>query len=351
MKKPLTTTLILSATLLAVLLLLRPYSPHRPPKTLPGGIFVGSLPEIGDVILSCWQLDDTLSGAILRTTTPGRMPLEGRAPRTGKFGLTFHPDADGDEATAWRLVGDTLQDPDLLTGILSIPGSKHDYPVSLSRIGSYSAIHAKSGIRVFGRGLTRNYHAAVPSLHQNHPAEAMVSSLFLAKAKGLAADFTDTTMSEIWDSARYGFQSEYESWDEFELAGIGPGWISVRWMSYQYTGGAHGNWGITGLNWQLDPFRPTPIELHHLFREDSPWVELLSTLCIESLKTQGASSVVDNSIASFAAADLNSFTLHQHGLEIHFNPYSVASYAEGAFTVSIPWETVAHLRPPHPVIP
>lgn len=290
-------------------------------------------------------------GAIIRTTTPGRMPLEGVAPRTGKFGFRFHPDPDGEESTSWRLAGDTLQDPAALTGVLSIPGSKRDYPVSLSRIGSYSAIHAKSGIRVFGRGLTCEYHAAVPSLHRNHPADAMVSSLFLTKAKGLAADFTDTTMSEILDSARYGFPSEHESRDEFELAGIGPDWISVRWMSYQYTGGAHGNWGITGLNWQSDQIRPTPIELHHLFKEDSPWVELLSTLCIESLKTQGASSVVDNTITSFTADDLKAFTLHQHGLEIHFSPYSVASYAEGAFTVSIPWDAIAHLRPPHPAIP
>ncbi len=351
LKKGLKTGLLLCLGLFTVLALFRQTSSRSTPRTLPGGVFVGTLPELGEVILSCWQQDDTVSGGIVRTASPGRMRLEGVAPRTGKFGFHFHPDSDEEQDKAWQLVGDSLLDPDTLTGVLSIPGSDRDYPVKLSRIGSYSGIHAKSGIRLFGRGLTREFQAALPFLQRNQQADAAISGQLLARTRELIADFTRVTPREIWDGARYGFWSEYESWDHFEPVGMGPDWISLRWMHYEYTGGAHGNWGITGLNWRLDDTEPSPIQLHQLFRQDSPWVEFLSGFCIEFLKQQGASSVVDNSISSLTTNDLTSFTLHQHGIEMIFNPYSVASYAEGAFVVPIPWETIAHLRPPQTAIP
>jgi hypothetical protein len=47
--------------------------------------------------------------------------------------------------------------------------------------------------------------------------------------------------------------------------------------------------------------------------------------------------VVSGGIKSFSAEELGNFTVTAKGIRFYFGPYAVASYAEGAFEVFVPW--------------
>ena len=78
-------------------------------------------------------------------------------------------------------------------------------------------------------------------------------------------------------------------------------------------------------------------DLKDLFLPESDWGRRLSDACLTELRKQEASSVVNGTIAGFKTEELGRFTVSATGVRLHFSPYHVGSYAEGAFTVQVPW--------------
>jgi hypothetical protein len=119
--------------------------------------------------------------------------------------------------------------------------------------------------------------------------------------------------------------------------------VSFTLGSYLYTGGAHGMYWTTPVNLGLVEGDAVPLEFDKLFTDTAAAVAIVSAHCMEDLKRQEASSVVDGTVTAFTAEDLDSFALSRQGLTIFFAPYAVASYAEGAFEVTVPWAPLAGL--------
>jgi len=122
---------------------------------------------------------------------------------------------------------------------------------------------------------------------------------------------------------------------------------------YEYTGGAHGNYGVVGLNFYLNP--TIKIELQSLFKyEDQENIlKFISNYCLEDIcrnhiedeseiekyKTSSESSFFENSLDS-NWENFENFLISKNSIDIIFNPYQILPYAFGAPIVSIPIEKI-----------
>lgn len=122
---------------------------------------------------------------------------------------------------------------------------------------------------------------------------------------------------------------------------------------YEYTGGAHGNYGIVGLNYYLNP--TIKIELQSLFEYDDHEIilQFLSDYCLEDIcknhiedvneiekyKNNSESSFFENSLDS-NWENFDNFLISKNSIDIIFNPYQILPYAFGAPIVSIPIEKI-----------
>ncbi|GMV94405.1 MAG: hypothetical protein AMXMBFR82_41830 [Candidatus Hydrogenedentota bacterium] len=122
------------------------------------------------------------------------------------------------------------------------------------------------------------------------------------------------------------------------------GFASVLFYVYTYTGGAHGMTTYASLNVSLRGDGSAAVSLVDLLTADG--MKKLSELCIADLKKQEASGVVDGGIDSLDADALSDFTLSPRGITVYFEPYAVASYAEGPFEVTIPFEALGDAMKP-----
>ncbi len=129
--------------------------------------------------------------------------------------------------------------------------------------------------------------------------------------------------------------------------------VSLLWMHDSYGGGAHGIYGYEGMTWKLENGAPKRCKLTDIFRTDTDFRAKISNILVADLKKQQASLVVDSGISSFVDDLLKenlTFTVHPSGITFHFDPYAVASYAEGPFEVHIAWKMLQdYLRSDFPL--
>ncbi len=118
--------------------------------------------------------------------------------------------------------------------------------------------------------------------------------------------------------------------------------VSLYFYVTLYQGGAHGITNSLPLNLRVkkdgEAWKTSPITLKELLKPGADAEAALSKLLIEELKKKNASSVVDGQITAFKPEEMAAFTLSPKGLTFYFDPYAVASYAEGSFQVLVPFE-------------
>ena len=124
---------------------------------------------------------------------------------------------------------------------------------------------------------------------------------------------------------------------DYEIEYAGEDFISVNFGRSEYTGGAHGNFWTLVFNYDLKNNKK--IELPELFKPDAAFLKILSDYAIADLKKQigdGYESIIDG-----AGAKIENFArwnITKEGLKFSFDPYQVASYAQGGFEVTVPYE-------------
>lgn len=131
---------------------------------------------------------------------------------------------------------------------------------------------------------------------------------------------------------------------------LGKNIVSIVENLYQYTGGAHGNYGIMGLNFTLNP--TTKIDLYSIvdYVEFDDFLKFISNFCFENLKEQYKNDLGDN----FASGEqvffdgsldpkienFENFLLSATSIDFNFNPYQILPYSFGMSTVSIPYTLI-----------
>lgn len=123
------------------------------------------------------------------------------------------------------------------------------------------------------------------------------------------------------------------------------GLISILFYMYEYGGGAHGSPDSLVLNYDLTGAHV--LSLGDLFKPSSRYLKAIADYCINSLKKRGLThnEHIDRG-ASEGFENYKSWNITPNGLLITFDPYQVASYAEGAQQVIIPFAVLRDILKP-----
>jgi hypothetical protein len=128
-----------------------------------------------------------------------------------------------------------------------------------------------------------------------------------------------------------------------DIAYFSESLISLRVHTYYDGGGAHGSEFLESRNFLLREGKLHELKLRDLFRPGGDYLSLLSNDCLRALREKQASFVLDGTVKTLGAKDLRAFVLGPRGITFMFSPYMVASFAEGAFEVTIPWKMLSDI--------
>lgn len=282
-------------------------------------------------------LDLSLTGttAHARLLLPGRsetLPASGTAGADGSLRLTVR-DAQGHELGV--LEGRRSQAPNddgrTFLGRLTLGGT--GIPLAMTRFAQIVTWRVREGaidVEVRYPHFESSDLASLNAVIEPHQHATLAS--FLAEGRQAEAD----------GGLFHGWQLLADT----RLQGLVGTTVSLLGEAYRYTGGAHGNTTFAADTWQLDGPPPRTLSLADLFRPGTPYLARLEPRVLADLRAQNATWVVDGEVTALTAQDLALFTLAPAGLTFTFPPYAMGPYAEGTFTVVVPYADVVDLALP-----
>lgn len=122
--------------------------------------------------------------------------------------------------------------------------------------------------------------------------------------------------------------------------------VSIVFTIESYSGGAHGNYSEEVLNFDLKTDRE--LQFQDLFEKPSVALKLLSQYCAPALKEEIGEQADTDMIAYGTYPTLANFSeiqLIPGKVIIHFQPYQVAPWVEGAPQVIVPLEKLLEAKP------
>jgi hypothetical protein len=165
----------------------------------------------------------------------------------------------------------------------------------------------------------------------------LLANVFTRRYQKAVKEYEESLKSE--DVAEAG--ESMKRWSHDDSASIhyfSDDLISVRGSNWNYTGGAHGNSYCFDLNYWWNNGKPKALELSDLFDSKKNWRGVVGRFIRSGLKKQGASWPPKTD----SEAVETTFTFSPSGVEFHYPPYAVGSYAEGYYQVLVPYSV---LRP------
>ncbi|UYB51171.1 TIR domain-containing protein [Xanthomonas sp. AM6] len=189
------------------------------------------------------------------------------------------------------------------------------------------------------------------------PLAEELSQFFEGRARKAAVD----ARQKIWDQSPDLFSDQLDAppsngrWDDYEIAYSSERLLSLIFRVGWYgAGAAHPNSHFETYNFVLTPHL-VQLELSDLFSELSPAIEAVSNFSIAELQREywrRFGREADGSslewIKDGAGADIENFlnfSISDDGLTFMFPPYQVGPYAEGSWTVFVPfYDILPYLR-------
>lgn len=156
---------------------------------------------------------------------------------------------------------------------------------------------------------------------------------------------------DIRDSFGPG-EEKPDSFDSWEMTGFytlerpGPNVVSVTFNIYSYTGGAHGNFFINCVNYDLEDNKLLTFD--DLFKDTEKALELLSSISEEKLRLELGDEVDEEMLKSGTSPEVNNFlnlSLIPDGIVVEFQPYQIGPWSIGAQHAEIPLESLKEAGP------
>jgi len=193
-------------------------------------------------------------------------------------------------------------------------------------------------------------------LDETNPGLQEINSII----KGKNSEKIVSSRKEFFDIAGQLINNEFSTPDwEYEISYtpnlISKSIITINENVYAYTGGAHGNGFINGINFRLNPTYKINLEELFEYEEHNEILNFLSNFCYEELrKLYNESFEISEDEISKQEKDklfwedslspkwenFNTFLISKQGLEIIFNAYSVSSYAFGLHFIQVPYDKI-----------
>lgn len=127
-----------------------------------------------------------------------------------------------------------------------------------------------------------------------------------------------------------------------------PNLISVFGELHTYAGMPHGSSRYYSFNFWYDGQQTVVLTLEDLFLPEQDFANFLTEYCLNTLKTEQVGySYPDpsgNIPIEIGLKDLNIFILSKNGLTITFQPYHVGGWADGPYSITIPFHHLLHLK-------
>ena len=128
--------------------------------------------------------------------------------------------------------------------------------------------------------------------------------------------------------------------------------IGVLWAVYEYLGGNHGMLSLESRIYSVSPVRDgkrtvKDLRFSDLFRNARAALDVFSEHARRELLPQGFDPAVVEPGTAPTAENFKVFLLTDQGLTLFFEPYQVASWADGTVRVNVPLEK---LKPANPVL-
>jgi hypothetical protein len=160
-----------------------------------------------------------------------------------------------------------------------------------------------------------------------------VKDLITGQVNAFKKDFPEPDPTDPMGELGSSFDADYA------IEYSGPDLISVSFgISTYFAGAAHPNHHSVVLNYDMKAGRA--LELSDLFRPSSSYLQTISAYTITALKKKLGSNADSEQIEDGAGPTLEnykSWNITRQGLSFTFDPYQVASYAEGEHVVVIPY--------------
>ena len=214
---------------------------------------------------------------------------------------------------------------------------------NLTREFAHVSFRRSAGIRLGRLGGSQTYHAQFPALPETNAFLAAVNRAILSQCETEAADFGKDALG-FWrrmvaERALPGF-NQHEFTSNWQLRLLTTNLASFSVANYEASGGNgnHSHW--RGANFIATGDGVRPLALAELFSDSTAWEKALRNRCVPKLKAAAAprpEAVFDKFV------DLDVFTLSPTGLQIYFNPYAIASGADGEFVVHFNYSELKEL--------
>ncbi len=209
-------------------------------------------------------------------------------------------------------------------------------PINLTKVANYEFFKIKQG----------NFSEA----EWSYP-KLISQNEVIQKITGKLSERMKPALQEYQKDAKEGFMSDVitSTWlftYDYSIEYYSQELISFTGLVYSYTGGAHGNTYFVSSNYAVSNEESRLLKLADLFKKDSGYVKVLSDLIIKDLKRQKAGWVVAGEIKSLKEDEIGPFALSPAGIQFAFAPYAVGSYAEGAYFVTINYESISSVIDP-----
>ncbi len=157
-------------------------------------------------------------------------------------------------------------------------------------------------------------------------------------------DWEDIGMS--WREGGWG-PNQWEAEDRLSIVFLSPELLSVLQHHWEYTGGAHGNYGTSARTWVREPGATAAREvaLAELFRTKSDFkprlLEVLTAAYTEARRDRFDEEPPPEAGALTEVHLDYAWAITPAGLRFYYPPYELGSYAEGEYVLLIPWERIA----------
>ncbi|MDB6022362.1 MAG: hypothetical protein JWQ04_2219 [Pedosphaera sp.] len=314
------------------------------PEHAAGGCYTGQLPGFGNVRLSLFLVEPQPAAWLYREGIGATGYGLINSNSSGGFRVdvladhAFDPELLTNATLEFRVV----DDGHALKGVI-LKGTNNDSQAFvLRRAYEHYQVHQHSGL-MFGRlGANNSASSQFPSLPEDPALNAMLNQRLAGETHWDVRSFTSGNISRQWEMLRYGSGfGEGRQDDQWQVRLLKGTMASFAVWRFSDHGGQCGNptsWAGRNFSWRGGKLRE--LKLADLFRCDTNWENEIRRLCHDNLALREFSSpahaVLDQGIK------LGVFTLSPTGLQIYFNPYTLASGAEGEFVVHIPY---TKLRP------
>ncbi len=120
--------------------------------------------------------------------------------------------------------------------------------------------------------------------------------------------------------------------------------LSVKGLTYEYTGGAHGNGGSGGITIDLESGQE--LALTDLMSDHAGFMDKAKELVLAGLDGRKDELFEDYEAYVTQNLETTGWYLNAAGIEFVFTPYEIGPYASGSITVSVPYEEVAQYMKP-----